>query len=70
MNTARARSLGARGSVAISSEVDRGTKMYIYLPRRFGVVGPADADAEIEAEPRAEDGETVLVVDDEPTVRM
>jgi len=44
--------------------------MYIYLPRHFGVVGPADADAEIEAEPRAEDGETVLVVDDEPTVRM
>jgi PAS domain S-box-containing protein len=57
------------GQVRIYSEVGRGTTVKIYLPRRHGV-----ALEELEVEPpltaaRAE-GETVLVVDDEPTVRM
>ncbi|HEX4766278.1 MAG TPA: PAS domain S-box protein [Lichenihabitans sp.] len=58
------------GQVKIYSEVGQGTMVCIYLPRhRNGEesVAPADAVAEVG---RAEAGETVLVVDDEPTVRM
>ena len=58
------------GQVRIYSEVGEGTTLCIYLPRHVG--GEAD---EVESEifgflPRAEQGETVLVVDDEPTIRM
>ena len=58
------------GLAAIYSEVGQGTMVCIYLPRHLG---PAEADETgpgAEAPPRAEAGETVLVVDDEPTVRM
>jgi PAS domain S-box-containing protein len=58
------------GSVAIYSEVDQGTMVCVYLPRHQGEAELDDVEAEIEAAPRAEAGETVLVVDDEPTVRM
>ena len=57
------------GQVRIYSEPGHGTTMCIYLPR-------SDADAEDsagDAPARARDGapgETVLVIDDEPTVRM
>ena len=58
------------GQARIYSEVGEGTTVKIYLPRQFGkeeaaTATPAPADV-----PRAQDGETVLVVDDEPTVRM
>ncbi|WP_246696986.1 GAF domain-containing protein [Methylobacterium planeticum] len=58
------------GQVRIYSEVGQGTTMCLYLPRYDGtaegdVVLPDFADA-----PRAEQGETVLIVDDEPSVRM
>ncbi len=56
------------GQVRIYTEVGKGTTMCLYLPRHFGT---ADADADGTAErthPGA--GETILVVDDEPTVRM
>ena len=59
------------GHVRIYSEVGRGTTVKIYLPRHAGgkptQVDGAEAPREL---PRAEAGETVLVVDDEPTVRM
>ena len=59
------------GHVRIYSEVGRGTTVKIYLPRHAGgkptQVDAAEAPREL---PRAEAGETVLVVDDEPTVRM
>jgi PAS domain S-box-containing protein len=57
------------GQVRIYSELGQGTMVCLYLPRH---VGAADQDEEIdEAEPpRAEQGESVLIVDDEPTVRM
>ena len=58
------------GQVRIYSEVGQGTTVCIYLPRHQGegeVVEPLPTPAEL---PRAEQGETVLVVDDEPTVRM
>jgi len=58
------------GQIAIESEIDRGTTMRIYLPRHAGTV---DAEAEQARAPGSlisRNRETVLVVDDEPTVRM
>ncbi len=43
--------------------------MCIYLPRHYGARTRGGRSGPSEA-PRAEAGETVLVVDDEPTVRM
>ena len=58
------------GQVRIYFEVGQGTTVCIYLPRHYGA-----AEDEIVAErmaelPRSQAGETVLIVDDEPTVRM
>jgi PAS domain S-box-containing protein len=58
------------GSVGIYSEVGQGTMVCIYLPRHAGEAEAVKIEAGIEEPPRAEAGETVLVVDDEPTVRM
>jgi PAS domain S-box-containing protein len=57
------------GQIRIASEVGTGTTMCLYLPRHLGAVDEAEP---IEmASPAAHGhGETVLVVDDEPTVRM
>ncbi len=58
------------GQVRIYSEVDHGTTMCIYLPRHVGEVEAPEAHA---FEPEAVSStlnETVLIVDDEPTVRM
>jgi CheY-like chemotaxis protein len=56
------------GQVRIYSEVGKGTTMCLYLPR---VLGDAD-EAETTTPFRADvgDGEVVLVVDDEPTIRL
>ncbi|WP_260597532.1 hybrid sensor histidine kinase/response regulator [Sphingomonas endolithica] len=58
------------GSVGIYSEVGEGTMACIYLPRHFGEAEAGEIETDLEQSPRAEAGETVLVVDDEPTVRM
>ena len=58
------------GQARIHSEPGRGTTVCLYLPRHLGAVADADAPAELAQAPRARQGETVLVVDDEPTVRM
>ena len=62
------------GTVSIYSEIGQGTTVRIYLPRHAGPAdGKAGAEGDGAAPPeaaRAEAGETVLVVDDEPTVRM
>ncbi|TAY06943.1 PAS domain S-box protein (plasmid) [Rhizobium leguminosarum] len=56
------------GQVRIYSEVGKGTTMCLYLPR---FLGSAEADeASITAAVDKGDGETVLVIDDEPTIRM
>ena len=58
------------GQVRIYSEPGRGTTMKLYLPRHLGPAGDAD---EAPPPPRSRGdsaGQTVLVVDDEPTVRM
>jgi len=58
------------GQVRIYSEVGMGSTVCIYLPRHH-VDGDID-EAAVQLRPpsRSDQGETVLVVDDEPTVRM
>jgi len=58
------------GQVRIYSEVGGGTTVCIYLPRHYGEVEDEDGPAVAKVLGRSEQGETVLVVDDEPTVRM
>ncbi len=56
------------GQVRIYTEVGKGTTMCLYLPRHLG-----EADASAGAATERIDhgsGETILIVDDEPTVRM
>jgi CheY-like chemotaxis protein len=58
------------GQARIYSEVGVGTTVKIYLPRYFGEATDDSAGIQAAEPARAESGETVLVVDDEPTVRM
>jgi PAS domain S-box-containing protein len=58
------------GQVRVYSEVGQGTTMCIYLPRYYGEAEGDAAMPDLADAPRAEQGETVLIVDDEPTVRM
>jgi PAS domain S-box-containing protein len=58
------------GEVRVYTEVGHGTTMCLYLPRHHGADTAAAAPAEPVDVPRAVDGETVLVVDDEPSIRM
>ncbi len=60
----------SNGQVRIYSEVGQGTMVCLYLPRHLGEAVEADVPAEQADALRAGQGETVLVVDDEPTVRM
>ena len=57
------------GQIKIYSEVGMGTTMTLYLPRYFGDVDVVDRSSTSEGIERG-DGETVLVVDDEPILRM
>ncbi|WP_267426794.1 PAS domain S-box protein [Methylobacterium sp. GC_Met_2] len=58
------------GQVRIYSEVGQGTTVCIYLPRHYGEVADDETAFPVTDLPRSEQGETVLIVDDEPTVRM
>jgi CheY-like chemotaxis protein len=58
------------GQARIHSELGQGTMVYLYLPRHHGKDEKEEAGAELPGLPQAQDGETVLIVDDEPTVRM
>ena len=58
------------GQVRIYSEVDQGAMVCLYLPRHFGAVEKDEAPRLTLEAARAGEGETVLVVDDEPLVRM
>jgi PAS domain S-box-containing protein len=59
------------GQVRIYSEVGQGTTVKIYLPRYHGEDSANDeVEQQSQSMPVSGAGETVLVVDDEPTVRM
>jgi CheY-like chemotaxis protein len=58
------------GQVRVYTEVGQGTTMCLYLPRHHGPKSKAEVQAGVAEAPRSAAGETVLVVDDEPTVRM
>ena len=59
----------SNGQVRVHSTVGMGTTMRLLLPRHIGAVAGESA-AQLSPAPRAEAGQTVLIVDDEPTVRM
>jgi len=59
----------SRGHVSIDSEIDQGTTVKLYLPRFRG----EELDhpvCDIQQAPDALDGETVLIVEDDPAVRV
>jgi PAS domain S-box-containing protein len=58
------------GQVRIYSEVDKGTTMRIFLPRYAGEEDAESLPAQLAEAPRAQAGETVLIVDDDEAVRM
>ncbi|MBD8545732.1 PAS domain-containing protein [Sphingomonas sp. CFBP 8760] len=58
------------GQVRIYSEPGEGTMVCLYLPRHRGEADGVEAMPDLADAPRTSEGETVLVVDDEPTVRM
>jgi len=58
------------GQVRIYSEVGHGTTMCLYLPRYYSKGAEQPAAPETKTAARAPNGQTVLVVDDEPSVRM
>ncbi len=58
------------GQVRIHSELGRGSTIRLYLPRHHCIGVTDAAPAELYDLPLAGHGETVLVVDDEPTVRL
>ena len=59
----------SRGHVSIDSEVDQGTTVRLYLPRYRGEELDQPA-SDIQQSPNAIDGETVLIVEDDPAVRV
>jgi PAS domain S-box-containing protein len=58
------------GQVRINSKTDEGTTVQLYLPRYQGVLAEDGAELVSVIPLRAGSGETVLIVDDEPSIRM
>ncbi|WP_100848537.1 ATP-binding protein [Pseudomonas baetica] len=58
------------GQVRVHSQVGQGTEMCIYLPRYRGHALQQQDPMGSTTTPLAKTGETILIVDDEPTVRM
>ena len=58
------------GQVRVYTELGQGTTMCLYLPRQVGIDDVSQVDAEVRPHRARQEGRTVLVVDDEPTVRM
>jgi len=59
----------SEGHVRIDSETGRGTTVKLYLTRYRGAVEEVAAAAAVESAVKAHDGETVLVIEDEASVR-
>ncbi len=60
----------SNGQARIYSEIGQGSTVTIYLPRHSGEADPEEVATEADETSRALPGETVLVVDDDMTVRM
>ncbi|MEP9360316.1 ATP-binding protein [Sphingomonas sp. KR3-1] len=60
----------SHGHVRIYSEVGQGTMVCVYLPRHLGDEEAPSLDPASAVASASHEGEVVLVVDDEPTVRM
>jgi PAS domain S-box-containing protein len=58
------------GQARIRSKLGEGTDVCLYLPRYPGEAEDAEPYGDLDEAPRAADAETVLVVDDEPSIRM
>jgi PAS domain S-box-containing protein len=58
------------GQVRIYSEMGQGAMVCLYLPRYLGDAAAEEQALDAADAPRAEPGQSVLIVDDEPTVRM
>jgi PAS domain S-box-containing protein len=58
------------GQVRIHSQPGEGTTVSLLLPRHDGKIAATEVLSVVGESPRAESGQTVLVVDDEPTIRM
>ncbi|WP_442681171.1 GAF domain-containing protein [Sphingomonas sp. ASY06-1R] len=58
------------GQVRVYSEVGQGTTMCLYFPRFYGEADRNEDAHSSQGMPRMEGNQTVLVVDDEPTIRM
>jgi PAS domain S-box-containing protein len=57
------------GQIRIYSEAGKGTTMCLHLPRHFGAATDSvSSETRLSSDPG--EGESVLVVDDEPTIRM
>ena len=60
----------SNGQVRIYSEVGTGTTVRLYLPRHWGEVEVEEAEPAADFAAKSGAGETVLIVDDEPSVRL
>ncbi len=60
----------SNGQIRVYSELQRGTTMCLYLPRHHGDAGVSEPGQERHADFETGYGETVLVIDDEPAVRL
>ncbi|WP_287105476.1 ATP-binding protein, partial [Brevundimonas sp.] len=58
------------GQVRIYSEPGQGTMVCLYLPRHLGAAEAPEPTPSAADTPQAMAGQTILIVDDEPTVRM
>ncbi|WP_057411814.1 hybrid sensor histidine kinase/response regulator [Pseudomonas amygdali] len=58
------------GQIRVESVEGQGTSVVMHLPRHIAENAPRAAGPEITEEPAQHTGETVLIVDDEPSVRM
>jgi signal transduction histidine kinase len=59
----------SRGHVTIQSEVGNGTTVSLYLPRYWGELDE-ETQIDVAHTPHAQEGETVLIVEDDPAVRV